>query len=98
MWDWDDWDLELEEYNFQIGDDVEYGSHGATITKIVPGGYDTERFEIKFENTRLIPPVMFVKSSKLTLIKAVNKKECDCGAKHTSNPNYHAHWCSKSIV
>lgn len=25
------------------------------------------------------------------------KKECTCGAKHTSNPNFHTNWCDKSF-
>lgn len=25
-----------------------------------------------------------------------NAKVCECGAKHTSNPNYHLSWCAMS--
>lgn len=38
----------------------------------------------------------FIKIPLLLLDTILNKAEstCDCGAEHTSNPNYHYPWCS----
>ena len=86
------------------GDKVSLNGHEAIVTKVSWDYYgNTESVTIEFDNRNLIPPVWELDkylTEKLVLIsrtlgKSSTRVTCNCGAKHTSFPNYHYDWCDR---
>lgn len=80
-------------YEVIVGQEINDPNVVVIRTKQGVGGFDVRKHDNNsvsdYENFRIVKTAPYDKDSTFTL----KKKKCECGAKHTSEPDCHPVWC-----